>query len=71
MKTTHTATVINGALKLDDPLELPEQSPVTVSITPATDSARRKEILKKFFELSDETPLFGEPLTREQLHERR
>lgn len=71
MKTTHTATVINGALKLDDPVELPEQSRVTDSVTPTTDAARRKEILKKFFELSDATPLFGEPLTREQLHERR
>ena len=73
MKTTHTATVINGELKLGDPLVLPEQSPVTVSVTPTTGSARRKEILKKFFELSDKTPLFGEDrrLTRDELHERR
>lgn len=70
MMTRMTGTVVNGALHLDQSLELPEQSRVTVFVTPAPEAVRRKEILKKFFESSDETPLFAERLTREQLHER-
>ncbi len=73
MKTTHTATVINGELKLDDPLELPEQSRVTVSVTPIKPSmARQLEALRQFKAISDATPLFGEGrrLTRDELHER-
>ena len=74
MKTKHTATVVDGSLKLDDPLDLPEQSRVEITVAPiAKDVDRKLEALRKFRDLSDATPLFGdaERLTRDQLHERR
>ena len=74
MKTTHTATVVDGSLKLDDPLNLPEQSRVEITVAPiAKDVDRKLEALRNFRALSDATPLFGaaERLTRDQLHERR
>ena len=74
MKTRHTATVVDGSLKLDDPLDLPEQSRVEITIAPIEKDVDRKlEALRKFRALSDATPLFGEAerLTRDQLHERR
>ncbi len=76
MSTTHTATVVNGALQLDQPLELPEQSRVAITVIPLSDEAtrrRRKEALEKFFASVEETHFVsdGERLTREQMHERR
>ena len=74
MKTTHTATVVDGSLKLDDPLNLPEQSRVEITVAPIAKVVDRKlEALRNFRALSDATPLFGaaERLTRDQLHERR
>ena len=74
MKTRHTATVVDGSLKLDDPLDLPEQSRVEITVALiAKDVDRKLEALRKFLDLSDATPLFGETerLTRDQLQERR
>lgn len=75
MTTTRTATVVNGALQLDEPLQLPEQSRVSVSVIPHTDdSARRRRIAtaEKFIQSVQETHFVsdGEKLTREQLHDR-
>ena len=76
MTTTHTATVVNGALQLDEPLELPEQSRVTVTVTAPTDEEtrrRRRDAAEKFLASARETRFVsdGEKLTRDQLHERR
>ena len=75
MTTTRTATVVNGTLQLDEPLELPEQSRVTLVVTPQEDAAtrqRRREAMQKFFALADEVHFVsdGEKFTRDQLHER-
>ncbi len=76
MTQTRTATVVAGTLQLDEPLDLPEKSRVTVAVTPQEDEAtrqRRREAMKKFFESVDEVHFVsnGERFTREQLHERR
>lgn len=75
MTTTRTATVINGALQLDEPLPLPEQSRGSVAVTSATDEAarrRRKSAAEKFITSVRETQFVsdGDWLTREQLHDR-
>ena len=74
MTTTHTATVVNGALQLDQPLKLPEHSRVQVTVAPIErDVSRQLEALRNFRALSDATPIFSdlERLTRDELHERR
>ena len=72
MTTTHTATVVNGALQLDEPLKLPEHSRVHVTVLPLNpDPERRKRAFEQFFKLADELKICdGEKLTRDQMHER-
>lgn len=72
MKTTHTATVVNGTLQFDQPLNLPELSRVEVTVAAIIDdSARRRRAVEEFIRLSDEAKVnSGERLTRDQLHER-
>ncbi len=75
MTTTRTATVVNGNLKLDAPLELPEHSRVKVTVSAVVDDIpheRRMEAARKFFASVEETKFSrgGERLTREQMHER-
>ncbi len=75
MTTTRTATVINGALQLDEPLQLPEESRVTVTVSndaqsQAISAAPRRAMsdfrqFVKGLQIRD-----GEKLTREQLHDR-
>jgi hypothetical protein len=69
--STHTATVVNGELKLDVPLALPDNSRVTVTVDPVVNLSQQawtslKERLKS-------RPIFaeGQHLTRDELHERR
>ena len=76
MTTTLSATVVNGALQLDEPLTLPEQSRVQVTVIAEPQDedevTRRREVLRKFRAFSDARPIFssGERLTRDQMHER-
>ncbi len=76
MTTPLNKTVVNGALQLDEPLTLPEQSRVKVTVTAepkeGDEVARRREVLQKFRAFSDARPIFssGERLTRDQMHER-
>ena len=68
MTSTLTATVVNGELQLDQPLELPEQSRVEITVAPIPrDVSRQLEALRQFRALSDATPIFGdsERLTRD------
>jgi len=75
MTTTHNATVINGALHLDKPLELPEQSRVTIEVHRPTqaDPAKSLAALRRFKALNDVNPVFsdGKLPTRDELLERR
>lgn len=78
METTIDATVVDGALQLDEPVSLPDQSRVRVTVAEQplpheSEVARRLEVLKKFRAWSDAHPIFsdGERLTRDQLHDRR
>ena len=77
MTTTRTATVVNGTLQLDEPLELPEQSRVTVSVASPTTSPHdapsspQRQSLDEFFQFVDQLGIrAGEHLTRDQMHER-
>ncbi len=71
MKTQLTATVVNGTLQFDEPLNLPEHSRVTVSVLPKpSDVLRRQEILRKLFDSFDEQPINVAPFTRDQMHDR-
>ena len=77
--TTHaTGTVVAGQLQLDEPLGLPDQSRVSVTVEPATIAAddwrqRMTQGLKAMQNLKTQQPIGsgGMRLTREQLHERR
>lgn len=76
MTTTGMATVVNGTLQLDTPMDLPEQSRVKVTVSPLTDDATQARRIKAFaeFRASVNEVNFksdGERLTREQMHERR
>lgn len=77
MTTTHTATVVAGTLQLDQPLDLPEKSRVTVAVTPnlavlpSTDDSASPRSLTEFFAFVDGLNInIGEKLTRDQIHER-
>lgn len=78
MTTTINATVIDGALQLDEAIGLPDQSRVAVDITLATDSLpddlpqeKRRKAFRDFVALGDRLQLkIGETLTRDQMHDR-
>lgn len=72
MKTTRTATVVNGTLKFDEPLDLPDLSRVEVTVATVPDDAvRRHSAMEELFKLSDQLRIRdGERLTRDQMHER-
>ena len=73
MTTQITGTVIDGQLHLDQPLALPDQSRVTVTIVaqPVT-SANRQQAFGTWWKYLDEHPIDsgGLRFTREELHER-
>lgn len=76
--TTHTTgTVIDGQLQLDQPLALPNQSRVTVTVQPAAEipsdwQERFRKGLEAWKRLVEEHPIHsgGLHFTREELHER-
>lgn len=78
MTTTTNATVINGRLQLDEPLDLPEQSRVAVNVSVGEAVSRndmtpeaRRRAFEAFVALGDRLQLrVGEHLTRDQMHDR-
>ena len=72
MVTKLAATVIDGALLLDEPLRLPDQSRVTVTIEAAATSAGSRAAFDAFKKYSDEHSVDseGHRFTRDELHER-
>lgn len=75
MTTTRTATVINGALQLDEPLHLPEESRVTVTVSNEAQgevaSASPRRPMSDFRQFVQGLQIrSGEKLTRKQLHDR-
>jgi len=73
MKTQMTATVVNGTLKLDQPIDLPDDSRVTVLIEPVPGSTRDSmSSWKAIQERSKQSPLHtgGHRFSREELYER-
>lgn len=80
METQLTGTVIDGTLKLDRPLDLPNNSRVSVTIEPITGpsadtptDAARREAWERFMQRIQERPVNsgGRHFTRDELHERR
>ena len=72
MNTDVTGTVLGGALKLDQPLSLPDQSRVRVTIQPVVSNEGWQQALKALSRLRQEQPICsdGQRYTRDQLHER-
>ena len=72
MKTQTTGTVNHGRLELDQPLDLPDQARVQVTIELNEDWRRRyRSGLERFKKLIRERPIHaGVQFTREELHER-
>jgi hypothetical protein len=74
MATHFTATVIEGQLRLDQPLDLPDHSKVVVTVESPSDW-REKYLkgLEEWRKLIEEHPINsgGVRFTREELHERR
>jgi hypothetical protein len=74
MKTQAIATVENGQLTLDEPLDLPDRSRVYVTVEPISDA--RNDPLTAWQSLRQrvrERPVHsgGRHFTRDELHERR
>ena len=74
MKTQTTATVVDGMLKLDEPIDLPDDSSVRVTIEAVEESQRRwQDALDALEQLKQERPIHSgsRRYTRDELHERR
>lgn len=77
MTTQVMATVVDGELKLDKPLELPNASRVKVVVEVEESAEARRERRQRAFEglqkLLRENPIHsgGLHFTRDELHERR
>ena len=74
MTTRTTATVENGQLRLDEPLDLPDHSRVNLTVEPASDS--QKDPIAAWDALNQRIqarPVHsgGRHFTRDELHERR
>ncbi len=72
--TTHaTATVIDGVLKLDESLTLPNQTRVKLTIAPLTESTEPLAAWESLLSRLQQRPVHAEGLhfTRDELHERR
>lgn len=67
-----TATVLGGALKLDQPLPLPDQSRVRVTIQPVFTNEAWREALAALERLRHDQPIHSGGLryTRDELHDR-
>lgn len=72
MRTQTTGTVNQGQLELDEPLDLPNQSRVQVTVELNEDwRTRYRSGLEEFKRLIRERPIYaGIRFTREELHER-
>ena len=72
MSTDVTGTVLGGALKLDQPLSLPDQSRVRVTIQPVVSNEGWLRALDALQRLRQEHPIRsgGRRYTRDELHER-
>ena len=71
MSQVITATVENGVLRPDHPLELPAGTRVRF-VLETLEPEQPGDVRDELDKLCDEYPIFsGERLTREQLHERR
>ncbi len=74
MKTLLTATVENGQLKLDRPLDLPERSRVSLVVVPLPESEdARLAAWASLKQRLRQRPIHsgGRRFTRDELHERR
>jgi hypothetical protein len=74
MKTETTATVLDGALELDAPLELPNRSRVRVAVEPLENWRARFEAgLNEWKAYCEQHPVHSgrQHFTRDELHERR
>ena len=74
MIARRTATVVAGEIKLDDPIDLPDRSRVTVLIEPTiADATNWQEAMTRLEELCHDHPIRsgGQRFSRDELHERR
>ncbi|REJ89845.1 MAG: hypothetical protein DWQ34_18515 [Planctomycetota bacterium] len=72
MTTETTATVVDGGLKLDVPLDLPNETRVRVAIIPDdSERDRRKQLWKEFLEYMNQHPVDsgGRRFTRDELYD--
>ena len=74
MSKTVAATVMNGALQFDEPVDLPDRSRVEVTIRPMSNDTESDgdEAFESLMQLIRERPIHsgGRHFTREELHER-
>jgi hypothetical protein len=73
MTTETTATVVDGALKLDEPLDLPNETRVRVKLEYADNRRQaRQEALKRLFERLKQHPINsgGMHFTRDEIYDR-
>lgn len=73
MSTQVDATFVNGVLKPDQPLPLPDQTRVRLTIEPVKPRLSPQEAWAQLKEWIRENPLhgLGRHLSRDELHERR
>jgi len=74
MKAQTTGTLIDGVVQLDEPVSLPNNSRVSVSIEPLSiDPAQARAAFEAFKKRIQERPIHsgGRRFTRDELHERR
>ncbi len=72
MITQVTATVVNGALKLDENLPFADDTRVAVTVEPFTTKAKSLAAWRSFKARLRERPIHaGKHYTRDELHERR
>ena len=73
MKTNFNATVVNGGLKLDEPLDLSENSRVRVTVVPVNQTRQQwLQALDALEKLRENRPISsgGMKFSRDELHER-
>jgi hypothetical protein len=73
MLTQFTATVVDGMLQPDEPIGLPNESRVSVTINPVGEPAKALAALQSIQERLKLRPVStdGRRFTRDELHERR
>ena len=73
MNGPDNGTVVDGALRLDSPIELPSGTRVQVIVNPIPTEAERQRAWEEWDKLCEELELDSNAsrLTRDELHERR